>query len=124
MPPQPRFNSGERLNAVIMVLGTLLFGVTGLSMWFLKGIMPGGLFGIMVFVHDPTFLVTFVMFIIHFYLAVVHPLMWQSLVSIRSGYVSASFAREHHAKWYYGEERAKKMWEEQQMDFYHDLYEV
>ena len=42
MPPQPRFNSGERLNAVVMVLGTLLFGITGLTMWFLKGIMPSG----------------------------------------------------------------------------------
>ena len=113
MPPQPRFNSGERLNAVIMVLGTLLFGITGLSMWFLKGIMSEGIFQIMVFVHDLTFLVTFIMFIVHFYLAVVHPLMWQSLVSMRFGYVSESFAREHHAKWYYGEKRAKQMWEEQ-----------
>ncbi len=65
----------------------------------------------MVIVHDLTFIVTFVMFIIHFYLAVVHPLMWQSLISMRFGYVSESYAREHHAKWYYGEERAKEMWE-------------
>jgi len=119
MPPQPRFNSGERLNAVIMVLGTLLFGITGLSMWFLKGIMPAGLYRIAVFVHDLTFIVTFVMFIVHFYLAVVHPLMWQSLISMRFGYVSESFAREHHAKWYYGEERAKEMWEQQQAEAGH-----
>jgi formate dehydrogenase subunit gamma len=113
MPPQPRFNSGERLNAVIMVLGTLLFGITGLSMWFLKGVMPSTLYQIMIVIHDLTFLVTFIMFIVHFYLAVIHPLMWQSLVSMRFGYVSESFAREHHAKWYYGEKRAKQMWEEQ-----------
>jgi formate dehydrogenase subunit gamma len=112
MPPQPRFNSGERLNAVVMVLGTFLFGVTGLSMWFLKGTMPSGLYTVMVFVHDLTFIVTFVMFIVHFYLAVVHPLMWQSLISMRFGYVSESYAREHHGKWYYGEERAKEMWEQ------------
>jgi formate dehydrogenase subunit gamma len=112
MPPQPRFNSGERLNAVVMVLGTLTFGITGLSMWFLKGIMPTGLYRIMVFVHDVTFIVTFVMFIVHFYLAVVHPLMWQSLITMRFGYVSESYAREHHGKWYYGEERAKQMWEQ------------
>ena len=114
MPPQPRFNSGERLNAVVMVVGTLLFGITGLSMWFLKGIMPVGLFRFVVLIHDLTFIVTFAMFIVHFYLAVIHPLMWQSLVSMRFGYVSESYAREHHAKWYYGEERAKEMWEQHQ----------
>jgi formate dehydrogenase subunit gamma len=119
MPPQPRFNSGERLNAVVMVAGTLLFGITGLSMWFLKGIMPTGLYQFMNFIHDLTFIATFAMFIIHFYLAVVHPLMWQSLITMRFGYVSESYAREHHAKWYYGEERAKEMWEQQQAEGSH-----
>jgi formate dehydrogenase subunit gamma len=114
MPPQPRFNSGERLNAVVMVVGTLLFGITGLSMWFLRGAMSAGLFQFVVLIHDLTFIVTFAMFIVHFYLAVIHPLMWQSLVSMRFGYVSESYAREHHAKWYYGEERAKEMWEQHQ----------
>lgn len=112
MPPQPRFNTGERLTAVVMVLGTLTFGITGLSMWFLKGIMPVWLFQVMVFFHDLMFIVTFAMFMIHFYLAVIHPMMWQSLVSMRYGVVSESYAREHHAMWYYGEKRAKQMWEE------------
>ena len=113
MPPQPRFNSGERLNAVVMVLGTLTFGITGLSMWFLKGIMPTGLYQFLVIIHDLAFIVTGIMFIVHFYLAVIHPLMWQSLISMRFGYVSESYAKEHHGKWYYGEERAQEMWEQQ-----------
>jgi formate dehydrogenase subunit gamma len=112
MPPQPRFNTGERLNAVVMVAGTILFGLTGLSMWFLKGIMPVILYRLLVVVHDLTFIVTFFMFIVHFFLAVVHPLMWQSLVSMRFGFVSESYAREHHAKWYYGEKRAKELWKQ------------
>jgi formate dehydrogenase subunit gamma len=112
MPPQPRFNTGERLTAVIMVLGTLTFGVTGLSMWFLKGIMSTFLYQLMVFFHDLMFIVTFAMFMVHFYLAVIHPMMWQSLVSMRYGVVSESYAREHHAMWYYGEKRAKEMWEQ------------
>jgi len=119
MPPQPRFNSGERLNAVVMVTGTLLFGITGLSMWFLKGIMPEGLYRFMVIIHDLTFILTFVMFIIHFYLAVVHPLMWQSLITMRFGRVPESYAREHHAKWYYGEERARQQWEQRKAEAGH-----
>jgi formate dehydrogenase subunit gamma len=119
MPPQPRFNTGERLNAVVMVCGTILFGLTGLAMWFLKGIMPDTLFRLATIVHDLTFIVTFAMFIVHFYLAVVHPLMWQSLISMRFGYVSESYAREHHAKWYYGEKRAMEMWEQHKKEGAH-----
>ncbi len=115
MPPQPRFNTGERLTALVMVLGTMTFGVTGLSMWFLKGVLSPALFQWMVVIHDLMFIVTFAMFMIHFYLAVVHPMMWQSLVSMRYGVVSESYAREHHAMWYYGEKRAKQMYEERQV---------
>jgi len=39
----------------------------------------------MVMVHDIMFIVTFAMFLIHVYLAVVHPMMWQGLVSMRDG---------------------------------------
>jgi formate dehydrogenase subunit gamma len=115
MPPQPRFNTGERLTAMVMVVGTLTFGVTGLSMWFLKGIMPTFLFQLAVFMHDLMFIVTFAMFMVHFYLAVVHPMMWQSLVSMRYGVVSESYAREHHAVWYYGARRAKELWEQRRL---------
>ncbi|HSR34182.1 MAG TPA: cytochrome b/b6 domain-containing protein, partial [Anaerolineae bacterium] len=111
MPPQPRFNTGERLNAVTIIIGTGLFGVTGLLMWFGRGYIPAPLFQIAVIVHDLTAVCTFAMFIVHFFLAVVHPLMWQSLVSMRYGVVSESYAREHHAMWYYGEERARELWE-------------
>jgi cytochrome b subunit of formate dehydrogenase len=41
-------------------------------------------------------------------------MMWQSLVSMRYGVVSESYAREHHTMWYYGEDQAKKMWEQRQ----------
>jgi formate dehydrogenase subunit gamma len=111
MPPQPRFNTGERLNAVVTSVGTVLFAITGVPMWFLRGQMPVGLYQGLMVVHDLTFIATVTMFMVHFYLAVVHPLMWQSLVSMRYGVVSESYAREHHAMWYYGEARAREMWE-------------
>ena len=113
MPPQPRFNTGERLNGVVTTLGSIVFVITGLPMWFLRGLMPAGLYQGLMVVHDLAFIATFTMFMVHFYLAVIHPLMWQSLVSMRYGVVSESYAREHHAMWYYGERRAKEMWEAQ-----------
>ncbi len=111
MPPQPRFNTGERLNAVAIIIGTGSFGVTGFLMWFGRGHIPPFLFQLAVLVHDLTAIITFAMFIVHFFLAVVHPLMWQSLVSMRYGVISESYAREHHAMWYYGEKRARELWE-------------
>lgn len=112
MPPQGRWNTGEKMNAVVLTVGTLLFVLTGVLMWFGKGVLPVWVFQTAVIVHDLTMFLTVSMFIVHFYLAVAHPLMWQSLVSMRYGVISESYAREHHAKWYYGEERAKKMYEE------------
>jgi cytochrome b subunit of formate dehydrogenase len=85
-------------------------------MWFGKGIIPQWMFQTAVIIHDLTMITTFCMFIIHFFLAVAHPLMWQSLISMRYGVVSESYAREHHAMWYYGEERAKQMWKEHQAE--------
>lgn len=116
MPPQPRFNTGERLNAATIIVGYALFGATGLLMWFGKGIVPQWMFQTAVIVHDLTMIATFCMFIVHFFLAVMHPLMWQALVSMRYGVVSESYAREHHAMWYYGKERAMRMWEEHQAE--------
>lgn len=99
MPPQPRFNTGERLNAATIVAGTVLFGASGFVMWFGKGVVPPWFFEGAVIVHDLTFIATACMFIIHIFLAVAHPLMWQGLVSMRFGVISESYAREHHAKW-------------------------
>jgi formate dehydrogenase subunit gamma len=113
MPPQPRFNTGERLNAATIIVGYVLFGVTGLTMWFGKGYIPVWMFQAAVIIHDLTLVATLCMFIVHLYLAVAHPLMWQALVAMRFGVISDSYAREHHAKWYYGEKRAKEMWEAQ-----------
>lgn len=113
MAPQDRFNTGEKLNAVVIILGSVVFAISGLLMWFGKGILPMGVFQVMVVVHDIAMVVTVCMFIVHFYLAVVHPLMWAGLVSMRFGATSASYAQEHHALWYYGPERARDIYEAQ-----------
>ena len=111
MAPQDRFNTGEKLNAVVIILGSVVFAITGLLMWFGKGFMPIGVFQAVVILHDIAMIVTVCMFIVHFYLAVVHPLMWAGLVSMRYGVTSAAYAQEHHALWYYGKERAEEIYE-------------
>jgi formate dehydrogenase subunit gamma len=111
MPPQGRFNTGEKMNGMVMILTWILFVGTGLVMWFGKGLGPADIFRLMVMVHDLTMIAAVCIFIVHLYLALAHPLMWAALVSMRFGYTSASYAAEHHAKWYYGPKRAQELYE-------------
>jgi formate dehydrogenase subunit gamma len=111
MPPQGRFNTGEKINAVVMILSWILFVVSGLVMWYGKGIVSAELFRWMVVVHDLTMIIAVCMLIVHLFLAVAHPLMWAALVSMRFGVTSATYAAEHHAKWYYGPKRAMELYE-------------
>lgn len=113
MPPQGRFNTGEKLNGVVMILAWCTFGVTGLVMWFGKGTLPPVLFNLTVMAHDIAMIASVCMFLVHLYLAVAHPLMWAGLVSMRFGVTSADYAAEHHAKWYYGPKRARELYEAQ-----------
>jgi len=102
MPPQGRWNTGEKMNMVLLIASTIIFSITGFLMWFGKGLVPVWLFQTSVIIHDLAMIVSVNMFIVHFFLAVAHPLMWQSLVSMRFGVVSESYAREHHGRWYWG----------------------
>ncbi len=111
MPPQGRFNTGEKMNGIVMIVTWALFVGSGLILWFGKGTVPPGLFRLMVVLHDVTMIAAVAMFLVHLYLAVAHPLLWAALVSMRFGYTSASYAAEHHAKWYYGPKRARELFE-------------
>ncbi len=111
MPPQGRFNAGEKMNGLVMIVTWVAFGLTGIPMWFGKGVIPPELFRWLVIFHDLAMIVAVGMFLVHLYLAVAHPLMWAGLVSMRFGVISAEYAAEHHAKWYYGPQRAMEIWE-------------
>ena len=111
MPPQGRFNAGEKLNGVVVVLSWGVFVVTGLAMWFGKGYIPYAVLQWAVVVHDLAMIAVVCMFLVHLYLVFAHPLMWAALVSMRFGVTSASYAAEHHAKWFYGPKRAMELYE-------------
>jgi formate dehydrogenase subunit gamma len=113
MPPQGRFNTGEKMNGLIMVASWALFTITDLIMWFGKGFLPTWLYQPTVVVHDLAMIAAVCMFLVHLYLAVAHPLMWAGLVSMRFGVTSADYAAEHHARWYYGPRRARQLYEAQ-----------
>ena len=106
MPPQDKFNAGQKLFYLVVVFCYVLFIVTGLIMWFLKGTVSAGVFQWSVFVHDLCTIAYAAFFLVHFHLSVMHPLMKDMLTGILFGWVPEEYVKRHHAK-YYEELQAK-----------------
>jgi formate dehydrogenase subunit gamma len=100
MPPQGRFNAGQKMFWKGMFWCTLILLITGVVMWFPE-LLPREahfLLTLFVFLHSAAALVTIALFIIHVYMSV-----WMtpgSLKSMMDGTVSTSYARSHHRLWY------------------------
>jgi formate dehydrogenase subunit gamma len=100
MPRQDKFNSGQKLWYLMVVIGGLVLFVTGLLMWFGKGYVPAWTFQWSVFLHDLFAIAMSAFFLVHFYLAVAHPLMRAGLDAIRFGFFPEEYVRHHHAKYH------------------------
>jgi formate dehydrogenase subunit gamma len=100
VPPQGRFNAGQKLYYWAMFYGAFLLLFSGLFMWFperipfnLRWIRP-----IMIFIHEGAALITIGAFIIHVYMSLFT--VPGSLTAMVTGYVSKDWAWTHHRLWY------------------------
>ena len=100
MPPQDKFNTGQKLWYLTVVIGGFVLVVTGLLMWFGKGSIPTWLFRWSVFLHGLGAIAMVAFFLVHFYLATMHPLMRAGLDAIRFGFFPEEYVKHHHAKYY------------------------
>jgi formate dehydrogenase subunit gamma len=100
MPPQDKFNTGQKLFYLVVVICTFLFGISGFVMWFGKFAVPTWLFQLSVVVHDLCFIAYMAFFLVHFMLAVAHPLMKGALDGMLFGWMPEAYVRRHHAKYY------------------------
>ncbi len=99
MPPQGKYNAGQKFNALTQIIAFWLFVITGFVMWFGKGAVPRDVFVWSVILHDLSVIATVLLFMLHLYLVAVHPLMRESITAMFEGTVTEEFAKEHHAKW-------------------------
>lgn len=99
MPPQGKYNAGQKFNALTQIVTFVLFVVTGLVMWFGKGSVPANVFLASVILHDLSVIATVALFMLHLYLVAVHPLHRESITSMFEGTVTEEYAAEHHGKW-------------------------
>ena len=100
MPAQGHVNTGQKMWQLVVLGTSSLFLVTGFLMWFFKDILAPGVFQWSVIVHDITFIMAFLMLLVHIYLGIIHPRMTESLRSMWDGRISKTYAKSHYGKWY------------------------
>jgi formate dehydrogenase subunit gamma len=100
MPPQGRFNAGQKQFWWVMLYCTFILLITGIIMWIPEK-MPRELHWVLpitVFIHSATALITIAAFIIHVYMSIwVTPGSMKAMVE---GHVSTNWARTHHRLWF------------------------
>ena len=96
--PQGRFNAGQKINAVLTAAFTILFGVSGLLLWFGEQ-NTRYRFASTVVLHDGLMYVSLLLLVGHLYLALIHPATRHALRGMTLGSVDADWAARHHAKW-------------------------
>jgi formate dehydrogenase subunit gamma len=106
MPPQDKYNTGQKLFYLVVVVCMVGFIVTGLILWFGKGtvlaslVVPRWMFQWSVFIHDLCTIAYGAFFLVHFVLSVMHPLMKGALNGMLFGWMPREYVKHHHAKYY------------------------
>ena len=100
LPPEGRFNYGQKLFFWLMFWGIILLLISGIGLWFVEGI-PWSLRGLRylaVTVHVAAGFATIGGFIIHVYMGTA--MVRGGFTSIIRGEVSTQWAKTHHRLWY------------------------
>lgn len=105
VPPQTRFNGGEKGNSIVTPTMVILLVLSGYIMWF-PSIFPAGWVRVAYPIHDIAMVFSTLMVCMHGYLGSFHPGSGESFWGMWKGTVREDWAQHHHAIWYeetYGE---------------------
>ncbi len=103
MPPQGYLNTGQKAWwLMVIVLGPVL-AVTGVLLWVFQADAARQYYQLLLFYHEVSFIIIGNMFLVHIYLALIHPHArpWRSgpWHAMTRGKVALEYARRHHGKW-------------------------
>jgi formate dehydrogenase subunit gamma len=96
--PQGRFNAGQKVNAALTAAFAVLFGVSGLLLWFGEQDTRFR-FASTVILHDGLMYISLALLAGHLYLALIHPATRHALRGMTLGDVRVEWAMRHHPKW-------------------------
>ncbi len=100
IPPQGRYNTGQKLHGLVQFVAFWIFVVTGLLMWFGIMAIPPWLFRLSLILHDIAMLVSVGYFMIHLYLTLFHPMTRIHINAMVDGTLPEEEIQIHYSKWY------------------------
>jgi len=98
LPPQGKYNTGQKVYYLFAVVVGFLLAFTGFAMWF--NLFDGRLGMLMIVLHDLGALALGLFFVIHVYLAAIHPRENISLNAMVTGYMDREYAEHGHELWF------------------------
>ena len=104
MPPQGYLNTLQKVWFLLVIVFGLILAVSGIIMWAFEPVASVEFLELMLFAHDVAFIAIGIMFLVHIYISVLHPMSGSTKTgawsAITRGKVSAEYAKSHHEKWY------------------------
>ncbi len=98
LPDQGAYNAGQKAFGVVVLLGSVIIGISGLLMWIGTG---GGALGrSLVLLHLMTVGVVISFFFVHFSMAALLKEERPALVSMVKGEIDQEYVEHHHAEWF------------------------
>lgn len=98
LPPQGKFNAGQKLNAIFTLYATFAFTLSGLILWQNRR-FPFSVVTQANTVHTALAYFALAVFFGHLYLAAIHPATRHALRGMLGGRVRRAWAAHHHAAW-------------------------
>ncbi|MDI9479992.1 MAG: cytochrome b/b6 domain-containing protein [Bacillota bacterium] len=99
IPPQSKFNGGEKMNSVVTTTACVFLALSGYVMWF-KDAFPLVVVQWAYPIHGLCMLIATCMVCMHAYLGSFHPGSGESFWGMWKGTVRSDWAAHHHGKWY------------------------
>ncbi|GBF12506.1 cytochrome b/b6 domain-containing protein [Tepidibacillus infernus] len=98
MPPQDKYNTGQKLYFLVVIVFGLLLAMSGFALWF--DWFNGSLGVWMLVIHDVSALIITIFFGIHLHLTVFHARERASFNAMTTGWMEAEYAEHHHKLWF------------------------
>ncbi len=111
LPPQDAYNAGQKVYSYFVLLGTAGIMVSGPVM-VLKDLFPPVIKQIAQPVHFLSVFMIVAWLFIHVYMGAIFPEEKEAFFSMFNGKVSAWYAKNHHAKWYWEKVAEEMDWED------------
>ncbi|AOM82091.1 formate dehydrogenase subunit gamma [Salisediminibacterium beveridgei] len=98
-PKQGFYNSGEKLNSLLVILTAVFLILSGIVMWFPQ-FFSSGVIQWAFPIHNIAFGLSVAVIVGHIFLSIGHPNSKASLEGMTKGTVDVEYAKAHHEVWY------------------------